>query len=103
MKEPRQIRQLLRQHLPYLRKTFGVRRVALFGSVVKGPWHPDSDVDLYIEFEQPIGLRFVELVMYLEDLLGRPVEVLTPLGLQTIPYAEVRQNIEEHLEDVQAS
>jgi len=80
-----------------------VRRVALFGSVVKGPWHPDSDVDLYIEFEQPIGLRFVELVMYLEDLLGRPVEVLTPLGLQTIPYAEVRQNIEEHLEDVQAS
>ena len=57
---------------------------------------------MYIELDRPLGLRFVELVLYLEEILGRPVDVLTPVGLETIPYSEVRQDIEEHLEDVQA-
>ncbi len=102
MEKSQDIRRILRMHLPYLRQAFGVRRLALFGSAVKGPWHPGIDVDLYIEFERPLGLRFVDLVLYLEEILERPVDVLTPLGLQTIPYPEVRQDIEEYLEDVQA-
>lgn len=98
----REIRQILQAHLSHLQRAFGVRRLALFGSAVKGSWHPGSDVDLYIELERPLGLHFVELVLYLEEILGRPVDVLTPVGLETIPYAEVRQDIEEHLEDVKA-
>ena len=97
-----EIRQILQAHLSYLQQAFGVRRLALFGSAVKGSWHSGSDVDLYIELDRPLGLRFVELVLYLEEILGRPVDVLTPVGLETIPYSEVRQDIEEHLEDVQA-
>lgn len=50
---------------------FGVARLALFGSVACDEARQDSDVDLLVEFDRPVGLfRFMELQSHLEDLLG---------------------------------
>ena len=60
-------------------RQLGVRRLALFGSVVRGEARPDSDVDLLVEFDpgQKSFDRFMTLFDLLEELLGRPVELVT--------------------------
>ncbi len=85
----------LRENYPALRDQFGVQRIGLFGSFARETASSASDVDLIIDFERPIGLRFVELVEYLEALLGRRVDVLTSAGLQGIRLPAVARRIEE--------
>ena len=52
-----------------------------------------SDIDLLVEFNRPIGLRFINLVDYLEDLLGRKVDVVTRDGLENIRVKKVAEDI----------
>ena len=87
-------REILRRELPYLRDNFGVRRIGLFGSFAKGEQREDSDIDILIEFEKPIGLKFVELAEYLEKVLGRGIDVLTPAGIKGIRIKKIAQEIE---------
>ncbi|NOZ29324.1 MAG: nucleotidyltransferase family protein [Chloroflexi bacterium] len=92
-----QIIELLREHYPFLAAEYGVKRVGIFGSYAKGQPDETSDVDIIVEFEHPIGFRFIELVEYLERLLGRRVDVLTPDGLRTIRISRVAQDIAESI------
>lgn len=74
----------LRRHRARLDR-FGVRSLALFGSVVRNQARRDSDVDLLVEFEagRPDGLfQFVELKNVLEGLLGRPVDLITAANIK---------------------
>lgn len=57
-----------------------IRRLALFGSVLKGTDRPDSDVDFLVEFEPdtvPGLLGLAEIEGQLSELLGRPVDLRT--------------------------
>ena len=59
-------------------RVYGIRKVALFGSYARGESRPDSDVDLIVDFERPIGfIAFVRLERELSELLGRKVDLLT--------------------------
>jgi len=80
-----QIQRIVDAHRAQLRD-FGVRQLGLFGSFVRGEPGPGSDVDLLIEFEpgKKTFDAFMQLAFYLEDLLGRPVELVTPESLS--PY-----------------
>jgi len=90
-----QIVKLLREKYPYLAAEYGVKRVGIFGSYAKGWPDETSDVDIIVEFEHPIGFRFIELVEYLEHLLDRKVDVLTPAGLRGIRVPRIAQAITE--------
>jgi predicted nucleotidyltransferase len=72
-----------------------VSKIGLFGSYAKGRPDETSDIDLLLEFERPIGLRFIELVDYLENLLGRKVDVLTPAGIQNIRIERIARSISQ--------
>ena len=59
----------------------------LFGSVARDEARPDSDVDLLVEFDRPVGLfTFVRLKRYLEEILGSPVDLGSPDSLK--PYLQ---------------
>ena len=64
-------------------RSYGVADVSIFGSFVKGSFTPSSDVDLLIDFdpEKKSYDNFMDLSFFLEDLLGRKVEVVTPQSL----------------------
>jgi predicted nucleotidyltransferase len=47
---------ILHKHESELRKNFGVQSLSLFGSVARDEARPDSDVDLLVEFNRPVGL-----------------------------------------------
>jgi uncharacterized protein len=97
MLEKDKIIQLIQESQPYLASEFGVSRIGLFGSYANGKANANSDIDLVIEFEQPLGFRFLELVEYLENLLGQEVDVLTPAGIQNIRVEQVAKNISESI------
>ena len=62
---------------------FGVRSLSLFGSVARDEAGPNSDVDLVVEFEGPTTFdAHMGLLVFLEDLLGRRVDVVTAKGLK---------------------
>jgi uncharacterized protein len=74
--------EILSKHRHELQQ-FGVRSIALFGSVVREEARPESDIDILVEFGRPIGLlAFLQLQHRLEDLLGRRVDLVTPAALK---------------------
>ncbi|MCU0510060.1 MAG: nucleotidyltransferase family protein [Anaerolineae bacterium] len=76
---------LLREHLPELRQRFGVRALALFGSVVRGEATAESDVDVLVEYDDaPTLFEFVRLKAHLSELLGAPVDLVMRSALKPV-------------------
>jgi predicted nucleotidyltransferase len=82
---------ILRQNRAEI-NSYGVRSLALFGSVARGEAHPGSDVDLLVEFDRPVGLfGLVALQLRLEELLGCSVDISTSDSLK----ASIRSRVME--------
>jgi len=61
---------------------FGVRSLALFGSVARDEARPDSDIDVLVDFGGPAHFKsYMHLKFLLEDLTGRKVDLVTRKGL----------------------
>ncbi|MFH1860173.1 MAG: nucleotidyltransferase family protein [bacterium] len=88
---------LIKEHYNILADEYGVSRIGIFGSVVKGTMSEDSDLDIVVEFNRPIGFNFIKFVEYLENLFGRKVDVITKDGIKNIRVKEVARNIERNL------
>jgi len=83
MSEKDEIIANLRRSLPELRQRWPIRSLALFGSMARGEARPDSDVDILVEFEKPIGLfSFLELEGELERLVQRHVDLVSRPALK---------------------
>ena len=64
---------------------FGVKSLLLFGSVARDEARSNSDIDLLVEFDRPVGLfTFVRVQRYLEEILGQSIDLGTPDSLK--PY-----------------
>lgn len=74
--EPKEILALLQAQAATLR-ALGVRELYLFGSAARGELGPQSDVDLLVDFVAPPGYDgYFRLKTFLENLLGRPVDLV---------------------------
>lgn len=75
---------LLVRSKPELAARFAVRELALFGSTSRDSAGPDSDVDVLVAFDGPAtSARYFGVQFYLEDLFGRPVDLVTDKALRT--------------------
>lgn len=83
--------------MPHLSAAFGIKKLSLFGSFAKGMPKKDSDIDIIVEFRQPIGLKFIDLTDHLEKLLGRKIDILTTEGLKGIRVKRITQEIARSL------
>jgi predicted nucleotidyltransferase len=77
MKSLEQIRTILREHDAELRSRYGLRQLAVFGSYSRGSATEDSDIDILVDVDPSIGLRFVSLAEDLEQLLGMRVDLVS--------------------------
>lgn len=69
-------------HTDELRR-FKVDALYVFGSVARGEANDDSDVDLLVEFSEPVGLfAFARLQRFLEEILETRVDLATPAALR---------------------
>lgn len=77
------IKRTLSGHKAELRKKFKVKNIGVFGSYVRGEQKWSSDVDVLVEFEEPVGLfEFMKLENYLSDLLGVKVDLVSKKALK---------------------
>ena len=90
------IRKIKSQY-PYLSSEFGIKRIGVFGSVARKADRDQSDIDLVVEFERPIGLKFMGLAEYMEKLFGRKVDILTKDGIRNIRVKRVSTDIEKDI------
>ena len=92
-----EILTLLRAHKATLSQRFGVVELALFGSIVRDRAGKDSDVDILVRFDGPAtSKRYFGVQFYIEDLLGRPVDLVTNKALR----AELRPYVEREAVNV---
>jgi predicted nucleotidyltransferase len=72
----------LRDLMPVLRRDYAVRRIGLFGSFASGGSADDSDIDLLVELEKPIGWKFFTLELYLGQVFDRKIDLVTKNALK---------------------
>jgi predicted nucleotidyltransferase len=74
-----------------LRRRFGVKDIAVFGSLARDELNEGSDLDFLVTFEgKPDFDRFMDLTLYLEDIFARPIDLVTKNALRP----ELRPGIE---------
>ena len=78
-----EVRRIIERHRGELRERYGVKEIGIFGSFVRGEEREDSDIDILVEFEKPIGFfKFLELEEYLSNLIGRKVDLVSKKALK---------------------
>ena len=76
---------LLSQSLGVVKKQYPIKRVGIFGSVAKGTATSQSDIDILVEFSQPIGMfKFIELEMELSKIFKRRVDLVCKGALKPV-------------------
>lgn len=67
---------------PILHRDYAVKEIGLFGSFSDDSYTDDSDIDLLVEFERPIGWKYFSLEIYLENIFGRKIDLVTKNALK---------------------
>ena len=83
MQEIEQILEKLREYMPLLRDKYKVKTLQLFGSYSRRQQKKRSDVDLLVEFEEPLSLfEFLALERQLSEFLGKKVDLVMKTALK---------------------
>ena len=86
-----EVLDILRTHKPTLAERFGVTELALFGSFARDEATDKSDIEILVRYDGPATSRsYFGLQFYIEDLLGRRVDLVTQKALRSEfrPYVE---------------
>lgn len=89
MSELEQIKKVIKKHKEFVKKKFFVKKIGVFGSYTKGKESTESDVDILVEFDGPIGWDFVELKDFLENILNKKVDLVSIKALKS----QIKDNI----------
>jgi uncharacterized protein len=81
----REIKQIIIDNKSTLERDFGLKKIGIFGSYIKSNQTDESDLDILVELNQPMGfVKFIKLENHLSDLLNVKVDLVTPKALK--PY-----------------
>ncbi len=79
----------LKELKPTLRKDYAVREIGLFGSFSNNTYTEESDIDILVDLEKPIGWKFFSLEIYLEKIFHRKIDLVTKNSLKE----QIKQDI----------
>ncbi len=82
MKERKGIEETLRKYKRVLSEKFKVKEIGIFGSYVRGEDVKESDIDILVEFSEPVGWEFIDLNEFLEEILDKEVDLVTVKALK---------------------
>ena len=89
-----EIKKKLQQHKLDLQNNYSVKSLGIFGSFARNEQSDSSEVDLLVEFENPIGLRFVDLADYLESILHAKVDLVSKNAVKPKLMIYINQDIQ---------
>jgi predicted nucleotidyltransferase len=95
MKTLNEIKKILLEHKKELKEKYKVKTIGIFGSYARGEQKETSDIDILIDYYEPISLlKLIELENYLSELFGIKVDLITKNSIHN-PY--LKKSIEEDL------
>jgi len=78
-----EIKEILKQNKKELKDKYKIKKIGVFGSYVRGEEKKRSDIDILVEFSEPVGLfEFMDMEEYLEKLLGVKVDLVSKKALK---------------------
>lgn len=78
---------------PMLYTDFAVKKIGLFGSFSDNSYTENSDIDILVELERPIGWKFFSLELYLEKIFGRKIDLVTKNALKEQIKKDILNNV----------
>jgi predicted nucleotidyltransferase len=78
---------------PQLKRQFSVRRIGLFGSVLRGESREGSDIDILVELDEPTFDHYMDLKFYLQQLFGAEVDLVTVESIKPRMRAAIEQEV----------
>ena len=83
MAEIDEIMSIIKENMPYFTEKYRVKTIGLFGSYVRGEQKKRSDLDVLVEFEEPVSLlEFIALEREISELVGRKVDLVMKTALK---------------------
>ena len=79
----------LKELKPILHQNYSVKEIGLFGSFSQGDFSEESDIDILVELEKPIGWKYFSLELYLEQVFKRKIDLVTKNALKD----QIKDNI----------
>lgn len=76
------IKETLRKYKPIISEKFKVKKIGIFGSYVRNEQRKKSDIDILVEFYEPIGWEFIDLKEFLEKILNKEVDLVSIKALK---------------------
>ena len=93
MRSREEVVQLLKAKKPDLQKRYPIAELALFGSYARDDYNENSDIDILVSFNHPIGIEFITLAHELEDLLQTKIDLVSRNGIQPRYLSFVEKNL----------
>jgi len=88
------IKNILLSHKQRLSSKYGLSNLAIFGSYARNQQTEESDLDILVEFNRPIGLEFIDLADELEQILKLKVDLVSKKGLKDHHLKSIEKELE---------
>ena len=93
MKSLSTILSLILKNKPGLQKKYPIKSLGVFGSFARGDNTENSDVDILVEFEKPIGIEFIDLANELESILHQKVDLISRAGIKPKYFKAIEKDL----------
>ena len=93
MQTTKEVIAKLQDNKPLLLDKYPIRSLAIFGSHARNEQAEDSDLDILVEFDEKIGLQFIDLADELELLLGRRIDLMSKGGIKEKYFQNIKQDL----------
>lgn len=87
------IKEILKSHKSRLSSKYGLNNIAIFGSYGRGEQTENSDIDILVDFIQPIGVEFIDLADELERILRVKVDLVSKNGVKPDYFKQIETEL----------
>jgi uncharacterized protein len=89
-----EVKKILQRLKPLLATEYHVCSVGLFGSIVREDFSLlSSDIDIIVDFSRPVGIEFIDLANFIEEVLKRKVDLVSKKGIKEKYFSQIEQEI----------
>ena len=93
MKSLAEIKNILSSNKDYLSGKYNIKQLAIFGSYSRSEETKNSDLDIMIEFNKPIGIEFIDLANELEKILNIKVDLVSKKGIKPQYFSRIQNEM----------
>ncbi len=87
------VKEVLTTHKHYLSQKYHISYLAIFGSVSRGDNNEKSDIDILVDFSQPIGIEFIDLADELENILHNKIDLVSRNAIKPKYFEQIKNDL----------